>query len=157
MERNRKARRKHPVFDAAMNANKRRMNVKLAGISIRIVIVLIMGGVVFIEIDNNIHNAYATEHKGVYFSVESASFVNSSGSCSFVTTVKNTGSVFINTINITVPATGSTVGQLTSILVGITANGSFQISGVQNGTLYSLEYYGSSGNLSYETMIPVTG
>ena len=157
MERNRKARRKHPVFDAAMNANKRRMNVKLAGISIGIAIVLIMGGIVFIEIDHNIHNAYATEHKGVYFSIESASFVNSSGSCSFVTTVKNTGSVFINTINITVPATGSTVGQLTSILVGITANGSFRISGVQNGTLYSLEYYGSSGNLSYETMIPVTG
>ncbi len=157
MERNRKARRKHPVFDAAMNANKRRMNVKLAGISIGIAIVLIMGGIVFIEIDHNIHNAYATEHKGVYFSIESASFVNFSGSCSFVTTVKNTGSVFINTINITVPATGSTVGQLTSILVGITANGSFQISGVQNGTLYSLEYYGSSGNLSYETMIPVTG
>ena len=140
-----------------MNANKRRMNVKLAGISIGIAIVLIMGGIVFIEIDHNIHNAYATEHKGVYFSIESASFVNFSGSCSFVTTVKNTGSVFINTINITVPATGSTVGQLTSILVGITANGSFQISGVQNGTLYSLEYYGSSGNLSYETMIPVTG
>ena len=116
-----------------------------------------MGGIAFIEIDHNIHNAYATEHKGVYFSIESASFVNSSGSCSFVTTVKNTGSVFINTINITVPATGSTVGQLTSISVGITANGSFQISGVQNGTLYSLEYYGSSGNLSYETMIPVTG
>ena len=157
MERNRKARRKHPVFDAAMNANKRRMNVKLAGISIGIAIVLIMGGIAFIEIDHNIHNAYATEHKGVYFSIESASFVNSSGSCSFVTTVKNTGSVFINTINITVPATGSTVGQLTSILVGITANGSFRISGVQNGTLYSLEYYGSSGNLSYETMIPVTG
>jgi hypothetical protein len=157
LEKDRKARRKHPVFCAAMNANKRRMNLKLAGISIGIVIVLIMGGIVFIEIDHNIHNAYATEHKGVYFSIESASFVNSSGSCSFVTTVKNTGSVFINTINITVPATGSTVGQLTSISVGITANGSFQISGVQNGTLYSLEYYGSSGNLSYETMIPVTG
>ena len=42
MERDRKARRKHPVFDAAMNANKRRMNVKLAGISIGIVIVLIV-------------------------------------------------------------------------------------------------------------------
>ena len=157
MERHRKVRRKHPVFDAAMNANKRRMNLKLAGISIGIVIVLIMGDSVFIEIDHNIHNAYATGHKGVYFSVELASFVNSSGSCSFVTTVKNTGSVFINTIIITVPATGSTVGQLTSISVGITANGSFKMSGVQNGTLYSLEYYGLSGKLSYETMISVTG
>ena len=55
MERHRKVRRKHPAFDETTSGNKRKMKVKLVGISIGIVIVLIVEcGIGFIETDYNI-------------------------------------------------------------------------------------------------------
>ena len=42
MERDKKARRKHPAFDETTSGNKRKMKVKFVGISIGIVIVLIV-------------------------------------------------------------------------------------------------------------------
>ncbi len=154
-EREMKAREKHPVFDAAMRMSRRRTNAKLLGMAVAVLIIMAFGGVVVFGIIHDINTAKTTVHEGLYFYVESARFVNSSNSWSFVTSVKNTGSVFISTITITDPSTGSTVGTLSSIPVGQTANGTFAISGVTNDTLYTLEYYAVSGNLTYESTYPV--
>ena len=149
--------RKRSITGTVMELERRRMNAKALGMVVGVVVLLILAGLVGVVIIHGLNSAENTRHPGIYFYVESAHFVNSSGSIFFTTTVKNTGSVFINAINITAPATGSTIGQLTSISVGDTASGTFAISGVTNGTLYSLDYFTASGNLSYSTMIPVMG
>ena len=146
---------KHSIFNKAVRAQQKRMNARIAGMAIAVVIVLVLGGVVFLDIIHNSNKMKTTEHNGIYFYVESAKFTNSSGSWIFNTTVKNTGTVFISLITITVPDTGSTVGTIPSIQVGQTASGTFAISGVTNGTLYTLEYYAVSGNLTYGSVYPV--
>ncbi len=146
---------KHSIFSKAMRVEQKRQNARVAGMAIAIVIILVLGGVVFLDIIHSADSMKTTGHNGIYFYVESARFTNSSGSWIFNTTVKNTGSVFIGLITITVPDTGSTVGTIPSIQVGQTASGTFAISGVTNGTLYNLEYYAVSGNLTYETAYPI--
>ncbi len=146
---------RHSILNKAMRAQQKRMNARVAGMAIAVVIVLMLGGVVFLDIIHNANSAKTAEHNGIYFYVESAEFANSNGSWFFKTTVKNTGTVFISLITITVPDTGSTVGTIPSIQVGQTASGTFAISGVTNGTLYTLEYYAVSGNLTYGTAYPV--
>jgi hypothetical protein len=146
---------KHSIFSKAMRVEQKRQNARVAGMAIAIVIILVLGGVVFLDIIHSADSMKTTGHNGIYFYVESARFTNSSGSWIFNTTVKNTGSVFIGLITITVPDTGSTVGTIPSIQVGQTASGTFAISGVTNGTLYNLEYYAVSGNLTYGSVYPV--
>ncbi len=146
---------KRSIFSKAMRVEQKRQNARVAGMAIAVVIVLVLGGVVFLDIIHNADSMKTTGHSGIYFYVESAGFTNSSGSWIFNTTVKNTGTVFISLITITVPDTGSTVGTIPSIQVGQTASGTFAISGVTNGTLYTLEYYAVSGNLTYSTAYPV--
>lgn len=145
----------HSIFNKAVRAQQKRMHARVAGMAIAVVIVLALGGVVFLDIMHNANSMKTTDHKGIYFYVESAKFTNLNGSWFFNTTVKNTGTVFINRITITVPDTGSTVGTIPSIQVGQTASGTFAISGVTNGTLYTLEYYAVSGNLTYGSVYPV--
>ena len=146
---------KHSILNRAARAQQKRTNARVAGMAIAVVIVLVLGGVVFLDVIHNANSMKTSEHNGIYFNVESAEFVNSSGSWFFNTTVRNTGTVFISLITITVPDTGSTVGTIPSIQVGQTAGGTFAISGVTNGTLYTLEYYAVSGNLTYGTAYPV--
>lgn len=148
---------KHPIEGAVLDQGRRRMKAKAAGAVVAVVILLIMGGLVYIHLAGEASNVNAAGHKGIYFYVESAHFVNSSGSIYFETSVKNTGSVFIDSLTIWLPSTGSTIGTLASIAVGGTVNGSFPISGVENGTLYSLDYNATSGNLTYSTIVPVGG
>ncbi len=136
----RRAKGKHPVFDEAMRMEQKRMKARAAGMAIVIVIILLLGGVVVVDFIHHLNTATTTVHNGIYFYVESARFVNSSVSWSFQTTVKNTGNVFISLITITIPSTGSTVGTISSISVGQTANGKFEISGITNGTIYNMEY-----------------
>lgn len=151
---NRKERKKG-LGNALLNMERKRQNAKVLGMVVAFFIVIILVAEIAIPIMIHLHNAADTTHPGVYIYVESAHFTNSSGSYAFVTTVKNTGTVFIDTVTISVPATGSTVGTLSSIQVGSTASGSFPLSGVTNNTLYVMEYYAVSGNSSYETSIPV--
>ncbi len=146
---------KRSIVNETMHSQQKKMNARVAGMAIAVVIVLVLGGVVFLDVIRNANSMKTTEHNGIYFYVESAKFTNSSGSWSFNTTVKNTGTVFISLITITVPDTGSTVGTIPSIQVGQTASGTFAISGVTNGTLYNLEYYAVSGNLTYGIAYPV--
>lgn len=146
---------KRSIVNETMHSQQKKMNARVAGMAIAVVIVLVLGGVVFLDVIRNADSMKTTEHNGIYFYVESAKFTNSSGSWSFNTTVKNTGTVFISLITITVPDTGSTVGTIPSIQVGQIAGGTFAISGVTNGTLYTLEYYAVSGNLTYGIAYPV--
>lgn len=146
---------KRSIVNETMHSQQKKMNARVAGMAIAVVIVLVLGGVVFLDVIRNANSMKTTEHNGIYFYVESAKFTNSSGSWSFNTTVKNTGTVFISLITITVPDTGSTVGTIPSIQVGQIAGGTFAISGVTNGTLYNLEYYAVSGNLTYGIAYPV--
>ena len=146
---------KRSIVNETMHSQQKKMNARVAGMAIAVVIVLVLGGVVFLDVIRNANSMKTTEHNGIYIYVESAKFTNSSGSWSFNTTVKNTGTVFISLITITVPDTGSTVGTIPSIQVGQIAGGTFAISGVTNGTLYNLEYYAVSGNLTYGIAYPV--
>ena len=158
MKRQRKSEKgKRSITGTVMELERRRMNAKALGMVVGVVVLLILAGLAGVVIIHGFDSAKNAHHPGIYFYVESAHFVNSSGSFSFKTTVKNTGSVFIDQITIWLPSTGSTVGSLYSIPVDDTVNGTFAISGVVNGTLYSLDYSTTSGNLSYSTMIPVVG
>jgi hypothetical protein len=96
-----------------------------------------------------------TVHTGLHIYVESAMFTNSSGSSDFITEVKNTGTVVVDTVNIMVTETGSMIGTISSIPVGKTANITIPVNGLTNNTLYTLEYSATSGNLTYTTTIPV--
>lgn len=146
---------RHPVAGMVLEQGRRRQKARIMTGAVVIVILLIFGGAVFYGLVHDFRSTEGTMHPGIHFFVESAHFTNSSGSWSFATTVRNTGSVYIYTVNITVPATGSTIGTLLSIPVGGTVNGTFPLSGVTNDTLYALEYYAGEGNLTYETTVPV--
>ncbi len=45
---------KHSIFNKAVHAQQKRMNARVAGMAIAVVIVLVLGGVVFLDI---IHKA----------------------------------------------------------------------------------------------------
>lgn len=143
--------RRHPIIDFAIDQNRKRSNAKILGAVFVLFIVMILGGIMFVGLVAHTN----APHRGVYISVITDKFVNGSGSWSFVTTVKNTGTVFIDSVTISVPDTGSTIGMLSSIPVGGTSNGTFPISGITNNTLYVIEYYAVSGNLTYDTNYPV--
>ena len=144
--------RKHPIVNAVIDQGRRRQNARILGMVVVFFIVVIFIGAAFVSVIDH----PPTQHHGVYFTVLTDRFTNDSGSWSYVTAIKNTGTVFIDSVAVTVPATGSTIGTLSSIPVGQTASGTFQISGVANNTLYMIEYYAVSGNLTYETTYPVT-
>ena len=94
-------------------------------------------------------------HHGIYISVMTDQFTNSSGSWTFVTSVKNTGTVFIDTVTISIPTMGYRIGILSSISVGTTVSHTFNINRLTNGTPYGIEYYAVSGNLTYSPIYPV--
>ena len=147
--------KKKGLGSAILNMERKRQNARVLGMVVAFFIVIILIAAVGIPFMISLHNAADTTHPGVHIYVESAHFTNSSGSYAFVTVVKNTGTVFIDTVTISVTETGSTIGTLSSIQVGSTANGTFPLSGVANDTLYTVEYYAVSGNSSYTTSYPV--
>ena len=128
---------------------------KFLGKVVAFLIIVALAGIIAFGVLHSIGNE-STPHKGLYFYVENATFINSSGTYHFATSVKNTGSVFIDTIHITVTETGSMIGTLASIPVGGTANATIPISGVMNNTIYMIEYTATSGNLTYTTTYPVS-
>ena len=128
---------------------------KFFGIVVAFLIIAALVSIIAFGVLHLIGNEGAP-HKGLYFYVENAALVNSSGTYHFATSVKNTGSVFIDTIHITVTETGSMIGTLASIPVGGAANATIPISGVTNNTIYMIEYTASSGNLTYTTTYPVS-
>ncbi|MCL5067355.1 MAG: hypothetical protein M1368_03260 [Thaumarchaeota archaeon] len=132
-----------------------RQKAKLLGMVVAFLIIVAMASVIAVGVLHSIHTE-SSPHKGLYFYVENASLINSSGSYRFITSVKNTGSVFVDTIHITVTETGSMIGTLSSIPVGGTANTTIPVSGVTNNTIYMVEYSATSGNLTYTTTYPVS-
>ncbi len=128
---------------------------KFLGMIVAFLIIVALAGIIALGVLHSIGNGGAP-HNGLYFYVKNATFINSGGTYHFVTSVKNTGSVFINTIHITVTETGSMIGTLASIPVGGTANDTIPISGVTNNTIYMIEYTAVSGNLTYTTTYPVS-
>ena len=128
---------------------------KFWGMAVAFLIIVAVVSIIAFGILHSIGNA-STPHNGLYFYVENAALINSSGIYHFATSVKNTGSVFIDTIHITVTETGSMIDTLASIPVGGTVNATIPISGVTNNTLYMIEYTANSGNLTYTTTYPVS-
>ncbi len=128
---------------------------KFLGMIVAFLIIVALAGIIALGVLHSIGKE-STPHNGLYFYVKNATFINSGGTYHFVTSVKNTGSVFINTIHITVTETGSMIGTLASIPVGGTANDTIPISGVTNNTIYMIEYTAVSGNLTYTTTYPVS-
>ncbi len=128
---------------------------RLLGMVVAFFIIAAIVGVIALGVLHSIGNESAP-HRGLYFYVENATLTNSGGSYYFATTVKNTGSVFIDTVHITVTETGSMIGTIPSIPTGDAANITIPISGVTNNTIYMIEYTAASGNLTYTTTYPVS-
>lgn len=142
------------LFKLLVQQGIARQRAKFIGMIVAFFIILVIIAISIFSVLHAIGNA-STTHKGLYFYVKTAKFVNSSGKYYFETDVKNTGSVFINKIEITVTETGSTLGTLSSIPVGEYANLSVPVSGITNSTVFLVEYSASSGNLTYVSNYPV--
>ncbi len=142
------------LFDLLVQQGIARQRAKALGAVVAFLIIVVVVGMFVFAVLHAAGSANTT-HKGLYFYVKTAKFTNASGEYYFETDVKNTGTVFINTIQITVTETGSTLGTLSSIPVGAYANLTVPVSGITNNTILLVEYSAKSGNLTYISSYPV--
>ena len=135
-----------------LDQERRRMNAKIIATAFAFLIIIILVAATFVVF---IDKSQATTHQCVYITVENNHFVNSSGSYSFVTTVKNTGTTLITSVAVSISG-GAFLGNISSTPIGGTVTDTSSVRGVMSGQLYIVEYDAVGGNSSYNTSYPVS-